>query len=582
MDSDKISVNSDDEEGVQYGTGRNIKIIRKSGKRYVIYNGNRYRIDTKASDETIIDKLDEIMRLIRQKKKKRSNKRYKSGQKNQKVEVTGIGSSVPLLDKIVIQNLQKELIEERKKQYEPKYVPLALPTSSTSVALNGNNAVLMLPNGKQMPVDINRVKYMLELEENMDEIKKDHEKLMHEYEETRKKLEQDFNQKLADKASEQEEELIDLYLKFKDKLKEQVEVVEKGITLTNVSNYLEKHKGRLPTYVHEIFPHKPFYLDGERVKFVGNNIRIGNKQIENIDFIKTLKPDDLMTIHKFFNGDVRFKDNYSKDFEKSIKPIREIVNDIYGPDPVYENVSVSNIQADETEENIPGLETIPETAEPALVSNNQAEPAPVSQIDKDIKIIQDRLAEADFTENSKEELEELLKSLQDEKSNLQSGDGVVSADGLFSNEIARLMSDVDQFKGVFAVDQIPSTMTGSTYSFIANTEPISVPTGHWIAVYVTPTTLEYYDSFGNDPDDIMKNKLKSLGSGRQFKINKCKHQSVTSSNCGWFAIKFILDRIAGRTFKDCTGYAKLEKLVNKSGEKAINEFKKKIHEFGVI
>ena len=69
----------------------------------------------------------------------------------------------------------------------------------------------------------------------------------------------------------------------------------------------------------------------------------------------------------------------------------------------------------------------------------------------------------------------------------------------------------------------------------------------------------------------MKKYLKS-------KINRIKQQSVSSDNCGYFAMKFLMDRFNGRKFVDCIGYSD---VVN--SEEGIKKLKKKIkHNFGFI
>ena len=66
----------------------------------------------------------------------------------------------------------------------------------------------------------------------------------------------------------------------------------------------------------------------------------------------------------------------------------------------------------------------------------------------------------------------------------------------------------------------------------------------------------------------------------QFKINRIKFQKSTSDNCGYFAMKFIKDRLDGKNFKEATGFEILNKAIK--GEKDIEKFKSKIKEFGSI
>ena len=148
---------------------------------------------------------------------------------------------------------------------------------------------------------------------------------------------------------------------------------------------------------------------------------------------------------------------------------------------------------------------------------------------------------------------------------------------LYNNQIDDMMRKVKGFKGVFAIDQlnqIPITGKEKEFSFIMNTVPISIPTGHWVAVRIEPDVLEYYDSFGEDPSkQFLKNirpVLKKYGPNNiyQFKINHVKFQRNNSNNCGWFAQKFLYDRSKGKTFKDATGFKILEHSI--AGEKDVN------------
>jgi hypothetical protein len=121
-------------------------------------------------------------------------------------------------------------------------------------------------------------------------------------------------------------------------------------------------------------------------------------------------------------------------------------------------------------------------------------------------------------------------------------------------------------------------------SFIVNTQPMSDPkVGHWVAVRVTPDSVEYYNPFGKPPAAKMRTVLKRIirrGLRRgapplQFKINRMQDQSITSQNCGWFSMKFLDDRAAGKPFKEATGF-------NKLGEKQVEKYKQKYKEFGYI
>lgn len=191
--------------------------------------------------------------------------------------------------------------------------------------------------------------------------------------------------------------------------------------------------------------------------------------------------------------------------------------------------------------------------------------------------------------------EEIQAGIDNNNNNNQNGEGEAKPyeregeKGLYGDEITNLMADVPGFLGVVAVDQIPSLpyvpilpqSRTSTYSFIYNTAPLKEKGEHWIAVIVTPTTVEHIDSLGYDPSpEAYENIKKLIGNCPQFKISNTRWQSIKSSNCGYFAMKAIRDRMAGKTFKQVTGWDIVEKSFE--GEKNIKKFKEKIKEFGAL
>jgi hypothetical protein len=57
----------------------------------------------------------------------------------------------------------------------------------------------------------------------------------------------------------------------------------------------------------------------------------------------------------------------------------------------------------------------------------------------------------------------------------------------------------------------------------------------------------------------------------KFKENKIVQQNNTSANCGFFAIKFVIDRLNGKHFTACSGWDEHVK-----GEKNVEKFKKQM------
>jgi len=99
------------------------------------------------------------------------------------------------------------------------------------------------------------------------------------------------------------------------------------------------------------------------------------------------------------------------------------------------------------------------------------------------------------------------------------------------------MFPFNYYLGCFPNDQIDNIIKNikkndlKKFCFILNTLNYkdNKKIGHWVSIYgdfTDENTLEYYDSFGNEPNKILKRKLKNLVLDVQpdyyikFKINK--------------------------------------------------------------
>ena len=165
---------------------------------------------------------------------------------------------------------------------------------------------------------------------------------------------------------------------------------------------------------------------------------------------------------------------------------------------------------------------------------------------------------------------------------LQEGSGRNDEYGLNTDQINALMSKYgNEYIGTIASDEIPSILSKvepkSRGGFVINTQKHTQPGAHWQAVFYDArpngsNSIEFYDSFGRDPTKAFMKEIKELANKLnaetylKFKINKIIQQSNTSSNCGYFATKFLIDRFRGKPFRECTGFdehVKDEKNINK-------------------
>lgn len=176
-----------------------------------------------------------------------------------------------------------------------------------------------------------------------------------------------------------------------------------------------------------------------------------------------------------------------------------------------------------------------------------------------------------------------------------SGDGIVRG-GLFNFEIDKIMSPFKNYIGTFTLNQVNEIIkiikdnNLKTFSFIINTlTNKNKNVGHWIAIYVdfiNNLSVEIYDPLAKERKDmynLIYDKIKNLidyfeiPNYLKLKINKIRQQSVTSSNCGWFCIRFLLMRYQNISFKIATGYKGI-----KENELNVNNLKKSYLKFGYI
>ena len=145
------------------------------------------------------------------------------------------------------------------------------------------------------------------------------------------------------------------------------------------------------------------------------------------------------------------------------------------------------------------------------------------------------------------------------------------------------MDRFKDYKGSIMRDEIkklmPDIKPQSRAAFIINTDPKDKPGQHWCAIYVdarngpeSSNSLEWYDSFARPmPADIredMKLLLKCLKPETILKLkeNSVLHQDDNTANCGYFCIRFRIDRFRGQSFSSATGYDEKQKydMINKN------------------
>lgn len=171
-----------------------------------------------------------------------------------------------------------------------------------------------------------------------------------------------------------------------------------------------------------------------------------------------------------------------------------------------------------------------------------------------------------------------------------SGDYENDDDGIFNDELQEIFKDkMNKFLPVIASDKMNTLLPlvnrdTKKFSWIQNTDPQKSGGRHWVAYFIDVPHMEvnYYDSLvendGIPPKESMKRLKKIIEKINpeyylKFKYNTIREQNPSSKNCGYFALKFIMDRYRNVPFKTASGYDKVYENYEE-GEKMIKRFKK--------
>ena len=164
--------------------------------------------------------------------------------------------------------------------------------------------------------------------------------------------------------------------------------------------------------------------------------------------------------------------------------------------------------------------------------------------------------------------------------------------GVYSDQILKMMKNYvkDGFLGVVAADEVhllaQKSLPFDKFGFIMNKDPSTKPGSHWTAVYVDTVDdkeIDYFDSFAEEPDELLLSELKKMLQAHKldiylkFKVNRVKHQAENSNLCGFHAMKFLMDRFAGKPFIDASGWSAVRK-----GEAEAKNLMQKFDRFGYI
>lgn len=165
--------------------------------------------------------------------------------------------------------------------------------------------------------------------------------------------------------------------------------------------------------------------------------------------------------------------------------------------------------------------------------------------------------------------------------------------GLYSDEIDQMMAKVKGYQGACSADRVRLT-TGKTspqgdVCWIVNLDTHGKPGSHWTALLITSHSIEFYNSFGDHAPDLILNQAlaiaRKLYPDTPFRIkeNLIKQQNLSSYECGWFAMRFLIDRIvAKKSFEEATGFKLLRESMVRKSEAEIKKFKEQFPKFKLL
>ncbi len=179
-----------------------------------------------------------------------------------------------------------------------------------------------------------------------------------------------------------------------------------------------------------------------------------------------------------------------------------------------------------------------------------------------------------------------IKDTVVEMYNKKIGKGLGESDGLWNTEIDQIFKDKlpEKIIPVISNDEMPTLLKyinkdTDRFGFVINSDDSDSQGSHWKAVFISrpDASVEVYDSLVSIPNEkFIKDLFKVVDAFKddvmyKLKINTVRDQSEQSSNCGYFAVNFLINRFNGKKFKNASLFDKVDK--SGEGEKDIKKFK---------
>lgn len=151
---------------------------------------------------------------------------------------------------------------------------------------------------------------------------------------------------------------------------------------------------------------------------------------------------------------------------------------------------------------------------------------------------------------------------------------------LWSDQIDDYFKDEPLFTGTISSDMISTLPEQIPQGFVMNTASSDEEGEHWVAIYISPDSIEYYDPEAEPPTKkTMKDLHTLIESWRvptmmKFKINRVRDQKYGTNLCGYFSLKFLDDRFNDVPYELTTRFKQPIKDESDEGDEEVRqEFK---------
>jgi len=121
---------------------------------------------------------------------------------------------------------------------------------------------------------------------------------------------------------------------------------------------------------------------------------------------------------------------------------------------------------------------------------------------------------------------------------------------MWSTQIENVLSNVPNFLGVFACDNLPK-ISKYPFSLIANTDKKVESGTHWIAIYVDENGKGlYFDSYGRKPFKRQFETFFNRYCFNGYDWNQDRLQCLTCVTCGEYSCCYVILREMGKSHED--------------------------------